>query len=544
LVVVGSVVHLDSGAVDGPERFSNATLSWIFNQELNTGAFDGSCNHVSAGRTDGSAAQYRGTDGDVTVEKLDATSTYRTITDWAARCRDAGGTAVTAGGTRRLGLRIRLTGGEGTRDTSTGATTVEWRGTFSANIYDELVPLWFSDPRLTVSPTGDTILTATIAGFASSLENPEIRSELPARPDVVIARSSGVQTDGEAGFAVVPMYLGVTYDSADTPQSRTSPSWGAWPAELVRTMERSGTAAYWYSTGGASDTRKVPAVIDVHLGATTTPTTTTPTTTTPTTTAPAMPPAADRSDAPAAGPPGSGPSSPVEPPSRQAARPPSGRTSGPADTTDELTFSGVAEVAGAEVTVPTEAGSMAPSAPPAAPSAPLPAERTVRRLTASLRYRSMSSVFEPSWNPGAPGRVRVTYTVENTGDVTVAARGRTEVTTSLGPDPESPGDTSVRPLAPGRTRTVVAVVDGVWPGFGTRTSVELEPFLPGDPDVDLAAATVTAHSATDAWPWRPAIALTAVACAAALVAVIVTRRRHNRSEPLTPSKPNQTGATT
>jgi len=149
----------------------------------------------------------------------------------------------------------------------------------------------------------------------------------------------------------------------------------------------------------------------------------------------------------------------------------------------------------------------------------------------------MSSVFEPSWNPGAPGRVRVTYTVENTGDVTVAARGRTEVTTSLGPDPESPGDTSVRPLAPGRTRTVVAVVDGVWPGFGTRTSVELEPFLPGDPEVDLASAIVTARSATDAWPWRPAIALTALSCAAALVAVIVTRRRHHRSEPLTPSKP-------
>ncbi|HNJ69903.1 MAG TPA: hypothetical protein PKX97_11640, partial [Microthrixaceae bacterium] len=285
LVGAGSLLSLGAGAEGGPMTVEGASLEWALSEELNTGAFDGSCNHLSAGRTDGSAAAYTGTDGDVTVLKRTAGGSDVVVSDWASRCLDASGTRVTAGGSARLGLRVRLTGGDGTHDPDSGATTVRWSGTISANLYDELVPTWFSDLTLSIDDAGSGTLSATVAGYASSLENPDVRQEVPPIPGVVIARFRTTGT-GPGPMTVTPDYLGVRYESTAAPQVRTTPSWGAWPPAMVAAMERTGTAAYWYSTGSSSDTRKVPAPITFSSGSPTGPTTTVPTTTTAPTTAP------------------------------------------------------------------------------------------------------------------------------------------------------------------------------------------------------------------------------------------------------------------
>ena len=540
LVGAGSLLSLGAGAEGGPMTVEGASLEWALSEELNTGAFDGSCNHLSAGRTDGSAAAYTGTDGDVTVLKRTAGGSDVVVSDWASRCLDAAGTRVTAGGSARLGLRVRLTGGDGTHDPDSGATTVRWSGTISANLYDELVPTWFSDLTLSIDDAGSGTLSATVAGYASSLENPDVRQEVPPIPGVVIARFRTTGT-GPGPMTVTPDYLGVRYESTAAPQVRTTPSWGAWPPAMVAAMERTGTAAYWYSTGSSSDTRKVPTPITFSSGSptgptTTAPTTTAPTTTPPTTTAPTTTPStttppttAPSTTTPpttAAVPTTAGDATVLAAPSNAATSPetrtPRSSTSSTRPSTRVPGSTGATE--GTPVAVATaDPGDTAITAGSAADTTS-PAAATARTADAALRYSAMSATYQRSWNPASPGSVRITYEVENVGDVTVAARGRAEVSTSIGPTgPDAAVE--VRAIAPGRSRTVEHVLDGVWPGFGAAAVVELEPYVPAEPGVDLASATITAHSSAPAWPWPQILLFAALAATAVLALGRVRRRR-------------------
>ncbi|MCB9400352.1 MAG: hypothetical protein H6516_03180 [Microthrixaceae bacterium] len=540
LVGAGSLLSLGAGAGGGPMTVEGASLEWALSEELNTGAFDGSCNHLSAGRTDGSAAAYTGTDGDVTVLKRTAGGSDVVVSDWASRCLDASGTRVTAGGSARLGLRVRLTGGDGTHDPASGATTVRWSGTISANLYDELVPTWFSDLTLSIDDAGSGTLSATVAGYASSLENPDVRQEVPPIPGVVIARFRTTGT-GPGPMTVTPDYLGVRYESTAAPQVRTTPSWGAWPPAMVAAMERTGTAAYWYSTGSSSDTRKVPAPITFSSGSPTGPTTTVPTTTTAPTTAPSTttpPTTAPSTTTPpttAAAPTTAGDATVLAAPSNAATSPaprtPRSSTSSTGPSTLVPGSTGATE--GTPLAVVTaDPGDTAITAGSAADTTS-PATPTARTADAALRYSAMSATYQRSWNPASPGSVRITYEVENVGDVTVAARGHAEVSTSIGPTgPDAAVE--VRAIAPGRSRTVEHVLNGVWPGFAAAAVVELEPYVPAEPGVDLASATITAHSSAPAWPW-PQILLLAALAATAVLAVGRVRRRRPTGAPTDPA---------
>ncbi len=525
LVGAGSLLSLGAGAEGGPMTVEGASLEWALSEELNTGAFDGSCNHLSAGRTDGSAAAYTGTDGDVTVLKRTAGGSDVVVSDWASRCLDAAGTRVTAGGSARLGLRVRLTGGDGTHDPDSGATTVRWSGTISANLYDELVPTWFSDLTLSIDDAGSGTLSATVAGYASSLENPDVRQEVPPIPGVVIARFRTTGT-GPGPMTVTPDYLGVRYESTAAPQVRTTPSWGAWPPAMVAAMERTGTAAYWYSTGSSSDTRKVPTPITFSSGSPTGPTTTAPTTTPSTTTPPTTAPSTTTPPTTAAVPTTAGDATVLAAPSNAATSPetrtPRSSTSSTRPSTRVPGSTGATE--GTPVAVATaDPGDTAITAGSAADTTS-PAAATARTADAALRYSAMSATYQRSWNPASPGSVRITYEVENVGDVTVAARGRAEVSTSIGPTgPDAAVE--VRAIAPGRSRTVEHVLDGVWPGFGAAAVVELEPYVPAEPGVDLASATITAHSSAPAWPWPQILLFAALAATAVLALGRVRRRR-------------------
>jgi len=525
LVGAGSLLSLGAGAEGGPMTVEGASLEWALSEELNTGAFDGSCNHLSAGRTDGSAAAYTGTDGDVTVLKRTAGGSDVVVSDWASRCLDAAGTRVTAGGSARLGLRVRLTGGDGTHDPDSGATTVRWSGTISANLYDELVPTWFSDLTLSIDDAGSGTLSATVAGYASSLENPDVRQEVPPIPGVVIARFRTTGT-GPGPMTVTPDYLGVRYESTAAPQVRTTPSWGAWPPAMVAAMERTGTAAYWYSTGSSSDTRKVPTPITFSSGSPTGPTTTAPTTTAPTTTTPPTTAPSNTTPPTTAPAPTTGDATVLAAPSNAATSPetrtPRSSTSSTRPSTRVPGSTGATE--GTPVAVATaDPGDTAITAGSAADTTS-PAAATARTADAALRYSAMSATYQRSWNPASPGSVRITYEVENVGDVTVAARGRAEVSTSIGPTgPDAAVE--VRAIAPGRSRTVEHVLDGVWPGFGAAAVVELEPYVPAEPGVDLASATITAHSSAPAWPWPQILLFAALAATAVLALGRVRRRR-------------------
>lgn len=279
-----AVVARDAGAQQ--VLLSGAVFEWSVNDESNTGAFNGQCNFMSGGVSDGFAATYRATDGDATVLKRTANGTFAPVSDYATRCRDANGTTVTAGGTARLGQKVVYSNGTGTLDPSTGEATISWRGTFSLNYYGNLVPFWFTDPVLRVGPDGNGSVTATVGGYASSIDNPDARQLIEPIPNVEIATLRGVRGANLDGFVTTPVYEGVVVDALESPQIRVLPGWGSWPVSHVRAMERLGLGAFWYTSGGSADRRKPPAPITVTYGTGTAPPTTVPPTSAPSTSVP------------------------------------------------------------------------------------------------------------------------------------------------------------------------------------------------------------------------------------------------------------------
>ncbi len=270
-----SVVGATRVADAAPTQITEATFEWSVSDEANTGAYNGSCNYMSAGESDGSQSTYGASDGDATVLKLTASGTYAPISDYAARCRDKDGVPVTATGTRRLGQKVRYVNGTGTADPVTGEVSIQWRGTFSNNFYGSLTPFWFEDPLLTVDASGNGQVVATVGGYISSIDDPDVRELAEPRDGVVIAELRGVGSRNADGFVVTPIYRGVPYESTEAPQSRFYEGWGAWPTPLIDYMTDLGLGAYWYSSGGAADARKPPAPIVIGFGAGTAPATTT-----------------------------------------------------------------------------------------------------------------------------------------------------------------------------------------------------------------------------------------------------------------------------
>ena len=85
-----AALAVDAGAE--PVVITGAVFEWSVNDESNTGAFNGQCNFMSGGISDGYAATYRSGDGDATVVKRTATGTYAPVSDYSTRCKDANGT--------------------------------------------------------------------------------------------------------------------------------------------------------------------------------------------------------------------------------------------------------------------------------------------------------------------------------------------------------------------------------------------------------------------------------------------------------------------
>jgi hypothetical protein len=130
-------------------------------------------------------------------------------------------------------------------------------------------------------------------------------------------------------------------------------------------------------------------------------------------------------------------------------------------------------------------------------------------LRPELAAGNVRTAYERSWNPLRAGRLRVSYTATNTGNVRVDARARVNgVTTGLGE------------LLPGGSRAAETRVDGVW-GLGlVRTTVELQPTIPGE-STARPSASVTVTGWVVPWPQL----LTLVAAVLLLAAWRLRRRR-------------------
>ncbi|BCY08513.1 DUF916 domain-containing protein [Actinoplanes sp. L3-i22] len=139
----------------------------------------------------------------------------------------------------------------------------------------------------------------------------------------------------------------------------------------------------------------------------------------------------------------------------------------------------------------------------------LRASGAVRR---ELSATSVSVHYKRSWNPLRPGRMEISYTTINSGNIQVDGQARVKVSTPFG---STATETNLGPMLPGNTRTIQAEITKVWAVGRVRTTLSLVP-------ATAAAATTTADGAATAASADAANTTAADATALAGAAATVT----------------------
>ena len=262
-----------------------AVFRWGVNAEANAAAFaPGTVNLLSAGIITASssadrvtAANWKQSDGNTRILKLQSDGSYADAT-FAGLRTDAAGTTITSGNGLNSGHIAEISGGTGTVDVAANTAVIQWSGSFTSAFYSGMTRSWITDPKLTVAADGTGTVTATLGGYGTSMDDPDKFENLTPATDVVIATLTGVDVT-PTGFTVTPDYLGrtVTVPSGSVAQVTTGANAGAFPQSFIDFQVKTGQGSYWYSSGGAADSRKPASPLSIAYTAA--PTSTTPTVT-------------------------------------------------------------------------------------------------------------------------------------------------------------------------------------------------------------------------------------------------------------------------
>ena len=254
-----------------PVEVTNGTFEWGINLVSQYGSPAGGCSFFVAGVADGTEASYKVQDGDVYLLK---------------RLADGRATGVTAENRchplvdDKINQRALFTSGVGTVDPSTGAGSIAWTGAFTIYSYGGMVPWYVKDPVLTLAGDGTAAITAEVGGFASSIENPDVKEPLDPEPGVTILELSGVTIE-DGAVSGTPVWQGVDYfplnDPTDPESGRrdtsaipdeakaANPNWGSWPTPIVDFHYRTGLSSYWHTSGLSADPNKPPLPVLIEL---------------------------------------------------------------------------------------------------------------------------------------------------------------------------------------------------------------------------------------------------------------------------------------
>lgn len=126
--------------------------------------------------------------------------------------------------------------------------------------------------------------------------------------------------------------------------------------------------------------------------------------------------------------------------------------------------------------------------------------RVTGEIAPALAVRDVRTTYTPSWNPFAPGTLRLDYTVANTGNVRLGATAAASVTGPFGVAGASASGPALREVLPGQTAGGSVEVEA-WPLVRLDGDVALTPAVVGDDEV--AAALSAAGAGWSAWavPW-------------------------------------------
>jgi hypothetical protein len=147
--------------------------------------------------------------------------------------------------------------------------------------------------------------------------------------------------------------------------------------------------------------------------------------------------------------------------------------------------------------------------------------RVTGEITPAAAVESLAASYALSWNPFRPGEMTVTFDVVNEGNTRLIAEG---VAQAGGQQAVFPAEGDIRQeLLPGDTRTMTAVVDGVWPLFLVPTKVVLRPVVVTMDGETTAMTPVEAEVLVWAVPWPQLLLLAGIALI--IVALLWGRRR-------------------
>jgi hypothetical protein len=252
---------------------TDVTLRWGMSDEANNRSFaPGRHNFFSAGRVADpgrggwtmTERDWRASAGTVRIEKRLADGSHRLAT-WDGLTTTADDTPIPSPTSGRFSDHtVVVSGGTGWVDPDSGRAHLDWDGQWTVVSYSGLGLLHVADVELNVGSDGTGRLTGTVTGYAASQQDLSAWDALPPRR-VVLADLDDVAVGDEPVIDAVPAYTGVTYAaSGDAPaQVRTGRRWGSWPQSYVDYLQASGQAAYWYSTGGATDPFKAPLPLSI-----------------------------------------------------------------------------------------------------------------------------------------------------------------------------------------------------------------------------------------------------------------------------------------
>lgn len=286
-LIAAAPAHADPA--DTTVSVNDAQFRWGLNNESNNAAYaPGTFNLFSAGKignpeaggqtlngadsgttwSNGKAAGWKVSDGNVTIEKKQADGSYAPTT-WAGTKTAPDGSAVTVNSSTFTDHQVVIDQGTGTLDPAADDADITWDGDFTALYYSGMTYFTVSDPHL-VLDHGVGTLTATLGGYATDMSDPTKWNPL-SDTEVTLADLHGVDVTA-TGLLVTPDYVGVAYDApsgatAQAPKTSANEAyWGSFPQSFVDFQQLTGSSSYWYSSGGQADTRKQTLPLQVKVG--------------------------------------------------------------------------------------------------------------------------------------------------------------------------------------------------------------------------------------------------------------------------------------
>ena len=146
--------------------------------------------------------------------------------------------------------------------------------------------------------------------------------------------------------------------------------------------------------------------------------------------------------------------------------------------------------------------------------------RVTGDVVATIEPKISDIEYVPSWNPFVPATLRVSYALENIGNVRLGSEATTQISGPFGLL-EQESSEATREVLPGQQTTATAEFS-FWPLFHTSGEIDAQPVVVGEDEISQPKAASTSISAWTV-PWSQLALL--VIIAGVIVLIIVMRGR-------------------